>query len=87
MNASLCFSNAKKFLMETRRIEQVQENEQKNKNSQKNESIKSVESGIHDSGRQLANKQACSATVAFLKVWNPRSRIFLKFPVLPFFTF
>ena len=84
MNASLCFSNAKKFLMETRRIEQVEENEQKNKNSLKNESIKSVESGIHDSGRQLANKQACAATVALLKVWNPRSRIFFKFPILPF---
>ena len=41
MNASVCFSNAKKFLLEIRRLEQVKnenENENKCKNEIKNES-------------------------------------------------
>ena len=64
MNASLCFSNTKKFLLEIRRIEQEQENE----NNLKNENKKTVGSKTLDSGRQLANNQAFSATVALLKV-------------------
>ena len=77
MNASLCFSNAKKFLLEIRRIEQEQENDY----NLKNENKKTVGSKTLDSGRQLANNQACSATVALLKVWNLRSKILEFLPV------
>jgi hypothetical protein len=58
MNASICFGNAKKFLLEVKRLEQVNEMERE----------KTGGSWVVDSGMQLADQQAANAMAALLKV-------------------
>jgi hypothetical protein len=58
MNASICFGNAKKFLLEVKRLEQVNEMERD----------KTGGSWVVDSGMQLADQQAANAMAALLKV-------------------
>ena len=58
MNASICFGNAKKFLLEVKRVEQVHETERD----------KTGGSWPVDSGMKLADQQAADAMAALLKV-------------------
>jgi hypothetical protein len=58
MNASICFGNAKKFLLEVKRLEQVNETERE----------KTGGSWVVDSGMKLADQQAADSMAALLKV-------------------
>jgi hypothetical protein len=76
MNASICFGNAKKFLLEVKRLEQVRETERE----------KSGGSWVVDSGMKLADQHAADAMAALLKVTFFET-FFISCYLLSFFSF